>query len=334
MLTEAPKFAVIYCRVSSKKQVEEGNGLDSQETRCRDFARMRNYEVLEVFHEEGVSGSLINRPGMQAMLSFLKANRNDGDCIVIIDDISRFARGIEAHWQLRTALDSVGAKLESPSIEFGSDPDSILVENLLASVSQHQRQKNAEQVVNRMQARFKNGYYLANPPAGYRYEKIEGHGKMIVPLEPAASIVKEVLEGFASRRFETQTEVKRFLEKQPDWKKNKHGEVPFRRVEDLLKNPIYAGYMNSRTWKISMQEGKHQPLIDLATWQKNQDRLKTKKVAPIRKDTRPDFPLRGFVCCDECHRPMTACWSKGRSRPYGYYFCQTRDCSQRLKNIR
>ena len=52
---------------------------------------------------------------------------------------------------------NAGGFLESPSIEFGEDPDSILVENLLASVSQHQRQKNGEQTKNRMRSRILYG---------------------------------------------------------------------------------------------------------------------------------------------------------------------------------
>jgi len=57
--------------------------------------------------------------------------------------------------------------LESPSIEFGEDSDSILVEHLLASVSQHQRQKNGEQTRNRMRARLQGGYWVLNAPMGY-----------------------------------------------------------------------------------------------------------------------------------------------------------------------
>jgi cold shock CspA family protein len=45
----------------------------------------------------------------------------------------------------------VGGVLVSPSNEFGESSDSQLIENLLASVSQHQRQKNGEQTVNRRQ---------------------------------------------------------------------------------------------------------------------------------------------------------------------------------------
>ena len=37
--------AVIYCRVSSTKQRIEGDGLASQEVRCREYARMKGYDV-------------------------------------------------------------------------------------------------------------------------------------------------------------------------------------------------------------------------------------------------------------------------------------------------
>ena len=43
------KHAVIYCRVSSKSQEEEGHGLESQETRCREHARLKGYTVEAVF---------------------------------------------------------------------------------------------------------------------------------------------------------------------------------------------------------------------------------------------------------------------------------------------
>lgn len=63
--------AVIYARVSSSQQKTQGHGLSSQETRCREFAQLKRYEVVDVFYDD-MSGSLTNRPGMLAMLSFLK----------------------------------------------------------------------------------------------------------------------------------------------------------------------------------------------------------------------------------------------------------------------
>lgn len=185
----SPSKAIIYCCVSSKAQVEEGHGLESQETRCREYAVRKGYEVVETFYEKAVSGGMLNRPSFNAMLAFVQGKSPEG-IVVIIDDISRFARDIESHWALRRTLKDTGGKLESPSIKFGEDSDSVLIENLLASVSQHQRQKNGEQTKNRMRARTMNGYWVFHAPPGYKYAKMDGHGKLLVRDEPLASIVQ------------------------------------------------------------------------------------------------------------------------------------------------
>ena len=334
MKENTPAPAYIYCRVSSAKQVTEGHGLASQELRCRDFAERKGYRVAGVFRDEGISGGLIDRPGMQAMLETLETHDGQTQPVVIIDDISRLARGLDAHIQLRTAIAGAGGRLESPSIEFGDDPDSLLVENLLASVSQHQRQKNAEQVVNRMKARVMAGYWCFASVAGYRYETVAGHGRMLVPDEPNATAIREVLEGYASGRFETHAEIKRFLETFPSFPRNSQGEVNLFFVHRLLKRSLYAGYIDVPKWGVSLHRGKHTPLVSFETWQKAQDRLNGRMAqAPIRADTTPDFPLRGFVTCASCDRPMTAAWSKGRNARYGYYFCQNRQCDQSRKSI-
>ncbi len=327
------KKAVVYCRVSSVKQLKEGDGLASQETRCREFAKHKNYKVVEAFKDEGVSGSLIDRPRIKEMLSFLKRQKNEQH-VVIIDDISRLARGLETHLQLRLAISDAGGKLESPSIEFGDDSDSLLVENLLASVSQHQRQKNAEQSKHRMRARAMNGYWVFHASLGYKYERQPGHGKLLVRDEPIASIIQEALEGFAHGRFETQTEVKRFLESKVDYPKNSEGGVHVQRIVELFSRPLYAGYIDIPDWGINLQLAKHEPLVSFETWHRLQQRLKETSKAPARKDLNEDFPLRGFITCGDCEQPMTACWSKGRSQKYAYYLCRTKGCESRGKSVR
>jgi site-specific DNA recombinase len=41
-----------------------------------------------------------------------------------------------------------------------------------------------------------------------------------------------------------------------------------------------------------------------------------------RQRSDPDFPLRGYVRCESCGKPLTASWSKGRSNYYAYYHCR------------
>ncbi len=188
-----------------------------------------------------------------------------------------------------------------------------LVENLLASVSQHQRQKNSEQTRNRMRAGLQNGYWVFQAPVGYRFERATGHGKVLVRDEPLASIVQEALEGYASGRFQLQAEVKRFLETHPEYPRDRKGEVRNQRVTDLLTRVVYAGYVEAPEWEVGLRRGQHEALISYATFRKSENRLKGNAKVPARKYLNLDFPLRGFVTCGHCGTPLTACWST-RSR--------------------
>jgi site-specific DNA recombinase len=331
-IPKIPKEAVIYCRVSDHKQTTDGDGLSSQQTRCREFANNRGLKVARVFQDD-ISGKHADRPGMRDLLIFLHA-AEDRKYAVIIDDLSRLARDIEAYRALRRAILEAGGVLMSPSVQFGEDSDSVLIENLLASVAQHQREKNGEQTKNRMWGRAKNGYWVFPTMPGYRFEKARGAGKVLVRHEPSASIVKEALEGFAAGRFETQKEVKEFLDEHPLYPKGKAGYVHYTRVKQILTHPLYAGYVDIPNWGIRMQPGKHEPLIDFATYQKIQDRLQGRAKAPKRADIRDDFILRGFVACASCGEPYTSCWSRGATKRYPYYLCDTKGCPDFRKSIR
>ena len=104
---------VIYCRVSSIKQTMDGAGLSSQERSCRDYAQQCCMQVEDVFTDV-ISGASSNRPGMNQLLDFL--NRVDArDYMVIVDDVSRFARDVGAHCHFMAVatrpLRDIGPKL-------------------------------------------------------------------------------------------------------------------------------------------------------------------------------------------------------------------------------
>ncbi|VXC98058.1 Recombinase [Oceanicaulis sp. 350] len=330
----AERIAVIYCRVSNSKQKTEHDGLRSQATRCREYADYRNCQVVEVF-EDDMSGGKVSRPGMDAMLAFLRRQRRHTP-YVIIDDLSRLARGIQAHWELRELITKFGGELISPSIEFGTDSDSKLIENIRASVAQHQREKNAEQTKDRMRARVQNGYWVFWAPRGLKFKKSRGQGSVLVRDEPLASIIAEGMEGYASRRFETQVELKRFLESKPEFPKDyKSGEIRNQRVKDMLTQPLYAGYIALPSWGISLRKAQHEGLVSFATYERIQQRLTESARAPVKSNLTEDFPLRAFAGCGDCGHPLTACWSKSKSgKKHPYYQCYNKECSSCRKSIR
>lgn len=323
---------VIYCRVSDPRQVREGDGLNSQETRCREYARLRGLDVVKVFKDAGVSGKFSNRPAIQDMLTFLAAQTEEH--IIIVDDISRLARSVSAHIQIKAALKMAGGRLESPSMKFGDEPEDQFVETIMASVAELHRNQNAKQVRNRMRARMLNGYWtFSNVPVGYKWAKDKIHHKILVKDEPWASLVTEALEGFAAGRFATQTDVQLFLQKQKFPSERKAG-ISLDRVGTILRTIFYAGYLEKADWDVPLTKGKHEPLISIKTYQKIMDKIEGKRPALIRKDIHLDFPLRGFVLCDGCGDTLTSYWGNGRTQRYAYYVCKTNTCPCYNKTIK
>ncbi len=324
--------AVIYCRVSSQKQMREGDGLESQRVRCEEFAKYRGLQVVEIFRDDA-SGSLINRPAMKAMIAFLKSRKEPH--VVIIDDISRLARSLEAHLALRDKIRKAGGILQSPTIDFSDeDSDSSLMEHVLASVSQHACMKIRETTRNRMRGRMMNGYWSFRAPIGYKFQRVAGHGNLLVRDEPVASLIQEIFEGYASGRFGGPAEIMRYLIAHPVWPRSRSETMTIERVMELLERVHYAGYLNYPEWGIHMQPAKHEPIISLATFNAVRERLRGNAKVPARKDIHEDFPLRGFVECDDCGNALTSCWAKGRNERYPYYHCQTKGCRSYGKSIK
>ena len=212
--------AVIYCRVSSTRQKIEGSGLQSQEHRCRQYAQAQGYAVEAVFPDDASGGGdFMKRPGMVALLSYLDAQPGK-NYVVIFDDLKRFARDTEFHIKLRREFQQRRARIERLNFKLDDSPEGKFVETIFAAQGELEREQNRRQVIQKMMARVEKGYWVFHPPVGYRYASDRVHGKLLVRDEPLASIVAEALEGFASGRFRSQAEVKRFLESQPDFPKD------------------------------------------------------------------------------------------------------------------
>ena len=321
--------AVIYCRVSSKRQTKDGSGLNSQEYRCRQYAEAKNYEVEKVFPDDvSGGGDFMKRKGMVALLRYLD-DHPETNYVVIFDDLKRYSRDTEFHLKLRRLMAERGAIRECLNFNFEDSPEGKLNETVTVAAGAYERESMARQNAQRTVARLEQGFAtLSQPPIGFRYAKSSQGGRVLVRHEPFASIVQEALEGYATGRFGSQVEVKRFLEDQPQFRKGKNGKIRQWEVVRMLRQKLYAGYVESPGWGVSVRKGQHEGLIAAETFERIQKRLDQGVYAPTRKDIKKDFPLRGAVCCSACGTPLTAGWSTGKYRKYAYYRCRNRSCSQ------
>lgn len=327
--------AIIYCRVSSERQKNEGHGLESQEHRCREYANQKGHEVERVFRDSfSGGGDYLKRPAMAEMLDYMD-KKPYNNYFVIFDDLKRLARDTEQYLKLRKGLQLRGATVECPNFIFNDSPEGKYVETIMAAGAELEREQNRRQVMQKMKARLEMGYYpFPALPVGYKHDKATvASNSNVIFEEPQANIVREALEGYANGRFLEQIDMQKFLR---DSRINGDKPLYLERVKRILVQSLfYAGWIEYRAWEVSLRKGQHEGIIDLATHEKIQDKLLGKVRHHKMQFIHPDFPLRRFVLCGECHHPLTASQSRSRNgqlKPY--YRCNQDGCSQKNKSIR
>ena len=195
---------VIYARVSSDKQVREGNGLESQIIACKEYARNNDIRVIQVFKDPAKSGKDTNRPGLMAMLNFLKSREEF--TYVIIDDISRISRKLADYHPLKALIqDNKGILKDLKNVineDNPSDPNAAFLENIMASFVQLERQLIQKRVDERQRARLLEGHYIYPAPRGYKFEN-----KVITATESNSKLINKIYRDFANGKYSSYQEV-------------------------------------------------------------------------------------------------------------------------------
>ena len=325
---EQPK-AIIYCRVSSDRQVKEGHGLDSQEQRCMNYSKGKGYRVVNIFRDEGVSGALLERPAMKELMGFLDKNPFD-KYIIIFDDLSRFARDIETHYKLRTSISVRNATIECVNYKIEDNPEGKFIETILAGKAQLDREQNKRTVMQRMKARMERGYWCLCPPTGMAFIKTPEHGKLLSLKEPEASVIKEALEGFASGKLARQVDVQRFLQANASILNKQKVHLQF--VKRVLTQVLYTGHLEYAPWEIKRCKGHHEGFISIELFDKISNKLKRPE-KKLHSTDSVQFPLRRLVTCSACGKKMTGSRNKGKYKYYSNYTCNNAQCAAKPKNI-
>ena len=204
-------------------------------------------------------------------------------------------------------------------------------------------------------------------PYGYKKdEKIKNH---LIIDEYASQIVKDIFDMYVTKGMST-TKIADELNRKEILAPAEYLKIPLymkkqrensnikylwlrAQIGKILKNEVYIGNVVGRKYqkvshkiaKVRMTkeeehvvvENKHEPIIDLDTWDKAQEKLKSKV---ITRDRKYDHPLKGVVFCKECGKIATLrCRTETRKSGAiwraDYFICSNRnsytglcDCKQ------
>ncbi len=323
-----PKW-LIYARVSSLKQVQEWNWLSSQEKRCWDYAKNTLWiEIERVFYDEWVSWWLFERKSIRELLKYIQDNKKS-EYVVIFEDLNRLSRDIQVHHLIKKEIQKRWASLACVNFKFEDSPEWNFKENISVVVSSYEREKNKQRVCDRMKTRLEEWFWCFPVPVWYTYTKSSKWWKKVLLDESNHKIIKSALEKYASGELYSINDVSRFLFKKgiKTWNIKNWKVYNSNLVARMLKNILYAGYLELPKWDIKRTKANHKEIISLKTYDRIQERLYEKKTdieAAIessinRVDLSEDFPLRGFLYCEESKQMISWAWSQWKNKKFPYY---------------
>ena len=310
--------AVLYCRVSTEDQVKNLS-LSTQEKACKGYCQQHGFEVDKVFVEEGESAKTVNRSQFQKMLSYCRENKGRIQSVIVYHT-SRFARNSHDHLAVRALLSSYGVSLRSVNEQIDESSQGKFLETVLAAVNQLDNDVRAERTVAGMKAALEKGRYTHRVPLGYLNTTGTGGEPTVIPDPDRAALIRKAFDLVATGRH-NKREVLRMVTNE-GLRTRKDKRVAPQTFDQLLRKPIYAGMLVGFGGSVRTS-GNFKPLVTMETFNRVQAILDGKRltVTPHQRN-HPDFPLRRFVRCGHCERPLTGSKSTGRKGVrYSYYHC-------------
>jgi DNA invertase Pin-like site-specific DNA recombinase len=199
MKTTAATKTIAYLRVSTDKQADKGVSLDAQRAKVEAYASLYDLELVEVVVDAGVSAKTLDRPGLSRALDMLRTGKADALLVVKLDRLTRSVRDLGdliagPFAPGRAALLSVGEQIDTRSAA------GRLVLNVLASVSQWEREAIGERTSAAMQHMAAEGQFTGGE-ARYGFAvAADGALVEVASEQDALHVARELRAGGASLR--------------------------------------------------------------------------------------------------------------------------------------
>lgn len=294
---------VIYARVSTKEQQEEGFSIPAQLKAIRSFCEKESLVPVAEFVEAESAGKA-GRKRFGAMLAFLRENPDVR--VVVAHKLDRLYRNFSDQVRLEEELGVrsryvVGDLPDSPQGQLLRDVQLSVAKFYLGNLSEEVKKGMAEKV-------SQGGWACGRAPIGYLNDR-EHRCLVVDPLR--APLVRHAFESYATgvvSLSDLATELHALGLRHLRSGQKVHASS----LHGMLQNPIYCGFVR---YNGTLYPGKHEPLVTPGLFQRVQETFEPNRNG--NKEQTHLFALRDFLTCASCGCKITA----ERQRGHVYYRC-------------
>jgi site-specific DNA recombinase len=304
------KRVVIYIRVSTQEQAQEGYSIQAQKDKLTAYCIARDWIIHEIYVDGGFSGSNIDRPGIQQLIQDVKNSLIDIVLVYKLDRLSRSQK--DTLYLIEDIFLKNNADLVSMQESFDtSSPFGRAMVGMLSVFAQLERESIRERSMMGQRERAKEGLHHGSrmSPIGYEYE-----GDSMVVNEYEAAQVRMIytlyLEGKSMGSIAKYMREAGFRHKYSNYANT-------RTIANILSRAVYAGKIKHRNEYFS---GQHDAIVSEDTWNHVQQMLKNMRDNQVKRSPSNDTLLKDILYCSHCG-------SKFARRVSGknlYYECYSR----------
>lgn len=307
--------AGIYLRLSHE-DIQENNSIEAQRMITTEYAIKNKYNIVQEYVDNGYSGMLDSRPGLNEMIIDILTNKIN---MVIVKDISRLTRDKNKtgyYTEIFFPDNDIRFISVTEMIDSGERyeiDDSIMLRGI---VNQYYVADISRKIKSVKTNKKKNGEYVEYyVPYGYKKDSENKYQVLIDEdvEENVRLIFKMYLQGYSQGKI-----AKYLTELKIDTPKKYKGQTvainEWRNdtIGRILRDPFYTGqmiinkyvtdYRTKKTKKTSRENwilvsGKHKPLVSQSDYDLVQQKLNENFSKPKQKY---DYLLKGLVYCGHC----------------------------------
>jgi DNA invertase Pin-like site-specific DNA recombinase len=313
-------------RESTEAQAEKWSPERQRDDLRRAAAEIGLIPVHPEFYERVGSGEEVGASELAQALEDGKAGQYD---VLLVLHTSRFARNRTEATRMKEAFRRAGVVIYFTAQRLISGSyTGALTEGISEVIDEHENEQRRFWIAGGLRQRQLSGRWTGAVPFGYRKALVDfadgtrGWDGDIEPDPETAPIVREIFDlaaaGSSAKAIATEL--------------NARGSgvlwIP-RRVNDTLRNPIYAGRLvryrkrgRDHYYDAGSDDGRADlgprfpPIVESELWEQVQEGIAARKSAHDRAGGRA-YPLSGLIRCRACKHKMTGVHARDRR----YYRC-------------
>lgn len=306
------KNCVIWTRVSTKRQEDNGGSLDDQRCKCEAFAKQNGYKIKGYF---GGTHESAKTPGPLLKEMYHAIRKDKTITHIIVSVVDRFSRNVG---QASTIIDEL-LKQNVVIVEAATGIDTSTREGIMMikfklTLAEWDNGNRTDKFISGRKHCLESGVYCgAAKPLGY-----DKHGKSLgttFTINDKGKLIAKAfrwkLQGLANHQIISKLAA--------------YGlEMSKQKLHHILTNPFYAGKIRHKMLEGKLVDGNQPCIVSYADFLRVQDILSGKTGVYKHQKETPRFPLKRHVLCSKDHTPFTAYTVKRKN--IDYYKCNLNGC--------